>query len=242
MLILSQLTSFKLNLQIANYMGYLPYQLVSESNQFHLKIPENAAQLNWKRRLGTHLQTLQLVILLSQLIITGSGPGNNLPVLDRLLGALVSVINLGLNHYLWISLSHTKEIATGINLVLKAAQEQNDKQSVSKMSMVFKLNTWIATGCWLSAAFLFPLLLIGIHLGSPCKPSLAGYWLIPECSATVNRWNSWKLVGNWSVKAPIFGWNIRVSLIGGTVTAFLLGNLQVVFSLIFQNCNSSIQF
>lgn len=71
-----------------------------------------------------------------------------------------------------------------------------------KSSFLDKLNIVVAYSSF-THAFLMPILLVfGIHWQNPCKPSIAGYWMLPQCSNT-SSWYHVKFLGSWYLRATL---------------------------------------
>lgn len=51
-----------------------------------------------------------------------------------------------------------------------------------KASLLIRINTLVAHAALISAVAIPLVFVHGLHLLNPCKPSLVGYWLIPDCS------------------------------------------------------------
>lgn len=85
------------------------------------------------------------------------------------------------------------EISKSINRSFKP------KSTIKKLDFVF-------AACLTPSIIIAPFLLVfGLHWFSPCKPSLAGYIFIPECSSAYKDFETTML--NFVVKALIFGIN-----------------------------------
>lgn len=79
---------------------------------------------------------------------------------------------------------------------------------------------------------------VGMHLANPCKTSLAGYWLLPQCqcgfgqvevSSTLSQY-FWK-VGSALAKLFVIGVNAWMSFMGEFPTTFMVGNVQILATL-----------
>lgn len=54
----------------------------------------------------------------------------------------------------------------------------------SKHNVFLALNQAVSYGLIISVVIFLPTFVFGFHLITPCKPSLMGYWLLPECWST----------------------------------------------------------
>ncbi len=108
------------------------------------------------------------------------------------------------------------------------------KQGFIESKPVFseKLNIFIAYTSTPSL-IIFPFLnVFGLHWISPCKPSLIGYWLLPECeqSSKDSEINGW----NFGFKFVIFSLNLWAR-------AFLVYLMPFIFSGVYTFCTLSFQ-
>lgn len=61
---------------------------------------------------------------------------------------------------------------------------KNLKSNPTKLNLLTALNEIVAYMLLLSAILHVPTIVFGFHFLNPCKPSLMGYWLLPQCWST----------------------------------------------------------
>lgn len=108
-----------------------------------------------------------------------------------------------------------------INGIIEFSEKYQDEiqsyAATTKTTLLEKISTGYSFGLF-PALFFTPInFYYGIHWESPCKPSLAGYWLLPECSALT--WNSVLIQGSLQNYLGI-GFKFRIFLFNQWAMSF----------------------
>ncbi|CAL8121079.1 unnamed protein product [Orchesella dallaii] len=135
--------------------------------------------------------------------------------------------------------SHSSEIALCVNGFLQFRKiYKPDLNCLAKRKLIEKLNWIFAYGASLTEFLLPCILLDGLHWSKPCKPSVVGYWMIPECNdamhSAVPMGNIGSILkGAFSVlvKLSIFMANHCYWSAGLAVTVYVIVVIQILCAL-----------
>lgn len=218
MLLLEQLSLFSRVYSWGKLIGSLPFQW----NRSRLKLqPVKSTSIKRSLSLKSGAHFLFLAILFGQAIFQPEDI--NLTTTGKLLTSLGLVVNIFYGSHLQISRAAQNEIVAFINSVLQlASMEKNQRKSKGKKVMD-KINILLAHNIYMGLiafSFVFP---VGLHFRNVCKPSFAGYWLLPECSGHCHQTIFASVL---KICLSILNWWLTsLALSAG---AFLLCNLQIL--------------
>lgn len=225
MLILEQLPFFELSYKTANFFRVLNYTWNPNLKQIKMD-----RSLKNKRRVE-RICRAHLIFIVT-LAIQAGFPPHTLSHEDRLMGLASLFCNVGAGMYLQAGTAKSTEVVGLINGILKFAMDYSlPEQSITErktVKMIDKVNILVAKLTWLTCISLGALIGIGFHLSNPCKPSLAGYLILPECLARPPSNSFLWAVINKILKAFIFTLNWWLISVATTINAFIFGGVQIV--------------
>lgn len=99
-------------------------------------------------------------------------------------------------------------------------------------SLLAKLNVAIACGVCFGSIFGAFALVFGLHWGSPCKASLFGYWIIPECNGSGVE----SSLSNNFLKFAVMFVNYLIFCFGSQASVQVIGILQCLGTTILLDC------
>lgn len=104
------------------------------------------------------------------------------PIIDKMLGGVVVSISYALVAPYYAYLKKDSTVMLYVNGVFQFLRRQNRFQVLElKRTLIELLNIVCALGIFVTGLFIPIMLSFGLHWTNPCKPSLIGYWLLPEC-------------------------------------------------------------
>ncbi|CAL8121083.1 unnamed protein product [Orchesella dallaii] len=134
--------------------------------------------------------------------------------------------------------SHSSEIVLCVNGFLQFHKiYKPDSNSLAKRKLIEKLNWIFAYSAFLTEFLLPYIILDGLNWSAPCKPSVVGYWIIPEC---YNGVYSPKSLDNVRIIVEAFSFFVKLSVFianhcywaaGLAVSVYVLVAIQILCAL-----------
>lgn len=120
----------------------------------------------------------------------------------------------------------------GVYQISHFYQQFSKLRKKRKYSLLEKLNLCCVYAI-MPSAHIFPIgYLYGLHWFSPCKPSIVGYFFIPECNIQIHG-NANVPFLNLFIKLLIFLINHWAWLVSATIAVYVIAGLQILCSLSF---------
>lgn len=188
---MSPFGTFTIVEKLCRFVGWwniLPYDWDSTNQEIILRNRyKDKSKLIWLKWSWLALGTF---ILLVQNLL----PPCTSTLIDKMMGGAILCISsaLMMPHYVYIQ--KTAIVMLYINGVLRFHREhqiQNPTSDLRRRTLIEKLNMLCAAGVFITSIIFPPLFFYGLHWTNPCKPSLIGFWLLPECSQICPIENIW---------------------------------------------------
>lgn len=216
---------FELNCLLGNIFQALPFRWNGNSKQFEL-IHDSKSKMKLKAKY--HLHTLFVGIMGAQLLHDWRWIDPSTQLLISFSLFLVLAENL----YTGICIRHKRSICQFTNSILKCANPLRKREQRQEFTLLERLNIRFAQYVTVAGISVGVVFAAGFHFRNPCKPSLVGYWLLPQC-------NSFEHVGSslirrlmWFMVVVMNWWFINFSSVS---TIFLVSNLQILSNLTLGN-------
>jgi len=168
-----------------------------------------------KNNLRRDLHTICTVVIAAQTVYEIINSNNN--SISTLETALLLTILLSNNFYLQLASKYKSEIVLYVNGLFPQTSKKNKISDIP--SFIEACNVFFTWGICLSAKS-FPGFVVGLRLFDPCKGSLLGFWMLPECNPNTN----WIKI----TKVPIFVVNFLMWEFGMRTGIFVICGLQTI--------------
>lgn len=146
-------------------------------------------------------------------------------VTEKLVGMSNLMFNLFAHIFLEVLTRKSGDAIRFMNGTLKAASATPTflvrRESV-KLSLVERVNILFVYVNWITVIFSGVLIVFGFHWMEPCKPSLVGYWLLPQCQTGTSS------ILETVLKFILFCWNCWMVYVAASIGAFLFGNVCIL--------------
>lgn len=233
MIILDQILFYEWNLKLTRLLAIKTFAWDTATNLVKVSTATKQNSEEWKRE-AHFLYVLLLAAQLAHLFRTTSNWANS-----DLLIALINLLVSALAHlYLRVCLNKAEIVTQYLNGVLTMARSlQPEEAKKRKLNVGEKLNMLLIKFGAVSSIAAGALVAIGLHWKEPCKPCLAGYWLLPECNGLELNW-----IVSWTAKIIVMLINMTLFWLGiVAAVGFLLGNVQVLATLTLRDLLSHLK-
>lgn len=153
--------------------------------------------------------------------------------IEKLQAGIVTIGFIAYSCMMHAAISSRSETTLYLNGLLHFTKNSDDEMDKRKYesSLIGKLNVLFAFGIYFAAILSAPCVTYGFHWGEPCKASLTGYWILPECHGGMK--SSWM---NILIKQGLLLGNIAFLLFGAHGTIHVTAILQCLGTMILLDC------
>lgn len=183
----------------------------------------------------TLVHALMIVVIIIQGYLTFSDQNNDSTFSDRFLFGVGLVYLLSSHSDLHLCRTQASTICLYVNGMLEFGKryKNNPRNRKKRQNLLIEdLNRSFAYGFFMTMTLLQVVYLYGLHWKHPCRPSVAAYWLIPEC-----HWNGNQIqkvscqIWNILLKMVIFLWNHWMWSFSLHTGLFVIAGIQILCSI-----------
>lgn len=161
----------------------------------------------------------------------GNGRGSGSTMDNIQIGiSLIEFVTVGV-HMQALS-NKSAEIILYVNGLLRFIKKFPRARCQKRITLIEGLNMFLASGMYLSGIIGTAGLVYALHWNNPCKASLLGYWLLPECSGLDVEST---LIANLTKIFVLLG-NHFIMCFGSLAITFVVGVLQCLGTMILVDC------
>lgn len=255
MLVLQNLSLFERNCRVLEIFPLLHFKWSKTTKQIkNEEIGEMRSSFKTNSRIKLYLHTVYTISLIVQTLLSRST--GNLTTAEKLVDMTGITCIVSSQIYLRVFLKKHRELALFVNWIFEQRQHDfhsarngdvnkikyfykfgctwlNYSISIEKGGLVERLNVLLAVTLSSIISTFWLTFVIGMHLLNPCKPGLAGYWLLPQCSWTcakveIHDFERFKAVISGLGKVALLCFNTWVVCVGAFPTTFMINNIQVL--------------
>lgn len=211
-----------------SYWNVFPFAWNSLTNSAEVNFKITRATLKYKRN---YLYVVATCLILQIAGGFAATEKSNITIIDKVRNGIVLICFLIVSTHFYSILSNTSEIILYTNGLMDFINKHLRWRTHDNNGLIEQLNIVFACGTWFTSVLLPPAIVFVFHWSNPCKVSLFGYWVIPECNGVISAW------ANFPIKCLVFVLGNQVPFsIGMQAPVFAVAMLQCLGTMIFLDC------
>lgn len=120
-----------------------------------------------------------------------------------------------------------------VNGNLQFIEQYKEHETKNRKSLgIQKLSIMLGYMIFISGSSMPFMIVYGLHWKNPCKPSLAGYWLLGKCNGRGSNLKYWNL----TLKILVLLWNHWLWNVGFRLGTFIIVDLHLILAQSLWNC------